>query len=137
MILGSDLTYYESLHGLLLVTLLQLVSEETEVVLAVTRRGNADVDTWCKRCRRYFDVEVLASEEDVRGYASFGVVSKTGKPVSIIRLRHVGPPPFDEDLTALLAGLNVGDADQLLARLALRECDLDLIEVSEDAEELA
>jgi len=128
VIVGSDLTYSDNLHCLLLVTLLQLVSEDTEVVLAVPRRRPDDVQKWCVRFQQYFDVEVLATEEDVAGYSSLGVFIKSGRPISIFRLRYVGPPPFEEDLTAVLAGLNAEDADDLLARLGLRDSDLECIE---------
>lgn len=134
VILGSDLTYSDSLHGLLIVTLLQLVCEETEVVLALTRRDGGGVDRWRRRFQRYFDVELLASEEEVAGYASLGFVAKAGKPISIFRLRYVGPPPFEDDLTAALEASSTEDAEELLALLGLRDCDLAATEVGEEAE---
>lgn len=132
MILGSDLTYSDKLHGLLIATLLQLVSEETEIILAVTRRDEDGVERWRRRFQRYFDMELLATEEDVAGYASLGFVAKAGKPISIFQLHYVGPPPFEEDLTAILA---TEHADGLLACLGLRDCDLASTEVNEDVDE--
>merc|ERR1719242_1399836 len=74
VILGSDLTYSEELHAPLLATLLQLVSDRTEVLLAVTRRRQDEVQRWRARFRHYFDVEVLVTEEEVAGYRSMGVI---------------------------------------------------------------
>lgn len=131
IILGSDLTYSDHLHGPLLVTLLQLVNEETTVILACTRREHDAFNNWRRRFQRYLDVKLLVTEEETAAYSSLGVVNKSGNPISIFQLQYIGPPPFEEDLTSLFQDLDTENPDDLLARLALRTCELDTIHVDE------
>lgn len=131
VIIGCDIIYADHLHGSLITTLLQLVSDKTEVIFAHARRKPNDIELWRKRFQRYFDVELVASEAEVLAYSKLAAGISTAKSaVSIFRLRLHGPPPFDDDLTDLLRGAS---PDLLLTRLALLDSDMESIEVVEDS----
>merc|ERR1712232_992412 len=66
LIIGSDLTYSEQLTRLdrkLLLTLLQLADNKTDVILAHTCRADTQLGEWRSHFERYFSIVTLHSEE--------------------------------------------------------------------------
>eukprot|EP00927_Polykrikos_kofoidii_P006557 TRINITY_DN12654_c0_g1_i1.p1 TRINITY_DN12654_c0_g1~~TRINITY_DN12654_c0_g1_i1.p1 ORF type:complete len:331 (+),score=65.88 TRINITY_DN12654_c0_g1_i1:166-1158(+) len=60
LIIGSDITYFEHLHQPLLLMLLQLADDGTDVVLAHSHRRDS-YESWRSVFESYFDIETLAS----------------------------------------------------------------------------
>jgi len=129
LIIGTELIYRDELHALLLITLLQLMTQDTEVLFAHARRSESQFARWKKRFERCLDVQEVVTEEETQDYVDCGFVSAAPEPVSIWRLRLIGPPVSDEDLTMLFANLCSKDSCEWLSLLALTESDLDTIEV--------
>lgn len=122
LIVGADLTYFEHLFGALTVTLLQLVDEGTEVLLAHVHRRE---ETECWREESYlgrsFNIELLGT----------GRVSEQPESVSIYRLRR--KPEQDLSVVDEQVNLWLGETSQafLLARLAQLERDIASIEFAQ------
>uniref|UniRef100_A0A7S4Q5D6 Calmodulin-lysine N-methyltransferase n=1 Tax=Alexandrium monilatum TaxID=311494 RepID=A0A7S4Q5D6_9DINO len=144
LIVGSDLTFFEHLHRQLLLTLLQIISEDTEVLLAHARRKR-EFDRWEAVFEPYFDIEAISTDDELRASGALkespeGVWGTTlcsaeeRVPVTIFRLRLRGLPPSHAELSGLLGAEQDESCEAILTRLALLESDLDTIEAegSED-----
>mmetsp|Transcript_32077 Transcript_32077/g.92159 ORF Transcript_32077/g.92159 Transcript_32077/m.92159 type:complete len:291 (+) Transcript_32077:70-942(+) len=118
LVLGSDLTYYQSLYNPLLLTLLQLVDEESEVLLAHVQRRD-ELRRWQACCGQYFSIEAVATDSEISARAPVerGGEDEEGGPsdgddsgeeslaVTVYRMRLRGQPPTDDEVAQLLAGL--------------------------------
>merc|ERR1712176_1260939 len=99
----------EHLHCPLLVTLLQLMTETTEVIIAFTRRTQDGIYRWRRRFEWYLELEVVVDEAEVKDYVAKGWVDTGKDPVSIHRLKLHGPPPIDEDFDSIFESLAPND----------------------------
>jgi len=129
LIIGTELIYRDELHGLLLITLLQLMTADTEVLFAHARRAQSQFDRWKKRFGRYLDIEEVVSEAETQAHTDQGLLFPGDELISVWRIRLLGPPVYNEDLSELFAYAKPSDPADWLSLLAVSESDLETVEV--------
>jgi len=125
VILGSDIAYFEALHGLLILTLLQLAARDTRVLLAHVRRGDP-MERWRKRLCHFFSIELAATEEQLHsemGVAQWPVQKPSEGSVNIFELRLLDCA-LGVDLPALLRVADAGGGSPVLKQIDLAAGDL-------------
>jgi len=118
VIIGSDIIYYAHLHRPLLVALLQLVGEGTEVVISHAHRYGQQNETWRSHMDAYFTIEHLHVDDQqervpiiLGGLPSDIPDEEAEAPVTIFMLRPRVPLVTDADIDRLL---EPGDRDELI-----------------------
>lgn len=139
LVIGSDVTYFGHLHKPLLLTLLQLADESTEILLAHAHRHD-EFESWLDMFEEHFEVSAVSScslgsdderSEFVRN-GTGGASAETSVPITVYRLQLRGPPLADGAVTRLLERANQEDTETLLARISKLEADLATMAVCEE-----
>lgn len=142
LVLGSDLTYFEHLLEPLLVSMLQIATEGTEVLLAHAHRHTSE-GRWQELFSEHFDIRLLEQREPgfemarrmrTDGNADSGSCGAATEsvPVSIFQLRLKDAVASREQLPRLLRAQRAQDTDSLLRRIAQMERDLELMQHDEE-----
>lgn len=142
LVLGSDLTYFEHLLEPLLVSVLQVATEGTEVLLAHAHRHASEV-RWQDLFGDHFDIRLVERREPgfemarrmrIGGHVDsepYGAAQES-VPVSIFQLRLKDATASREQLARLLRAQRAQDADSLLRRIDQMERDLELMQHDEE-----